>query len=178
MVLRLNLRECGGIIRQWWEVLSAVKVRVEGNREIGSWRSSLLQDVKAAGTYWSVSVKGRTWPHLHTGRQPQWWGKWTEREWNSSRVDLQRYNCSETHWDHRNASVMWWKVAGTHDVEDEANRIWWWVVIWPPHAKSWLTGKDSDAGRDRGQEEKGTTEDEMAGCRFTVLSLFSKTYSL
>ena len=32
-------------------------------------------------------------------------------------------------------------------------------VLWPPHAKSWLTGKDSDAGRDWGQEEKGTTED-------------------
>ena len=32
-----------------------------------------------------------------------------------------------------------------------------------PHAKSWLTGKDSDAGRDWGQEEKGMTEDEMAG---------------
>ena len=36
-------------------------------------------------------------------------------------------------------------------------------VLWPPHAKSWLTGKDCDAGRDKGQEEKGTTEDEMAG---------------
>ena len=36
-------------------------------------------------------------------------------------------------------------------------------VLWPTHAKSWLTGKDSDAGRDWGQEEKGTTEDEMAG---------------
>ena len=36
-------------------------------------------------------------------------------------------------------------------------------VLWPPHATSWLTGKDSDAGRDWGQEEKGTTEDEMAG---------------
>jgi len=36
-------------------------------------------------------------------------------------------------------------------------------VLWPPHAKSWLNGKDSDAGRDWGQEEKGTTEDEMAG---------------
>jgi len=33
----------------------------------------------------------------------------------------------------------------------------------PPHAKNWLIGKDSDAGRDWGQEEKGTTEDEMAG---------------
>ena len=36
-------------------------------------------------------------------------------------------------------------------------------ILWPPHVKSWLTGKDSDAGRDWGQEEKGTTEDEMAG---------------
>ena len=36
-------------------------------------------------------------------------------------------------------------------------------VFWPPHAKSWLIGKDSDAGRDWGQEEKGTMEDEMAG---------------
>ena len=36
-------------------------------------------------------------------------------------------------------------------------------VLWPPHAKSWLIGKDSDAGRDWGQEEKMTTEEEMAG---------------
>ena len=36
-------------------------------------------------------------------------------------------------------------------------------VLWPPHAKSWLIGKEPVAGRDWGQEEKGTTEDEMAG---------------
>jgi len=36
-------------------------------------------------------------------------------------------------------------------------------VLRPPHAKSWLIGKDTDAGRDWGQEEKGMTEDEMAG---------------
>ena len=36
-------------------------------------------------------------------------------------------------------------------------------VLWPLHANSWLTGKDPDAGRDWGQEEKGVTEDEMAG---------------
>ena len=46
---------------------------------------------------------------------------------------------------------------GRNDAKAEA------PVLWPPHAKSWLTGKDSDAGRDWGQEEKGTTEDEMAG---------------
>ena len=36
-------------------------------------------------------------------------------------------------------------------------------VLWPPHVKSWLIGKDPDAGRVWGQEEKGTTEDEMSG---------------
>ena len=34
-------------------------------------------------------------------------------------------------------------------------------ILWPPHAKSRLTGKDADAGRDWGQEEKGMTENEM-----------------
>ena len=36
-------------------------------------------------------------------------------------------------------------------------------ILWPPHVKSWLIGKDSDAGKDWRQEEKGTTEDEMVG---------------
>ena len=36
-------------------------------------------------------------------------------------------------------------------------------ILWPPHVKSWLIGKDPNAGKDWGQEEKGTTEDEMAG---------------
>ena len=36
-------------------------------------------------------------------------------------------------------------------------------ILWPPHAKSCLIAKDSEPGRDWGQEEKGMTEDEMAG---------------
>ena len=50
-----------------------------------------------------------------------------------------------------------WVFFGRNDAEAET------PILWPPHAKSWLTGKDSDAGRDWGQEEKGMTEDEMAG---------------
>ena len=50
-----------------------------------------------------------------------------------------------------------WDFFGRNDAEAET------PVLWPPHAKSWLIGKDSDAGRDWGQEEKGRTEDEMAG---------------
>ena len=49
-----------------------------------------------------------------------------------------------------------WGFFGGNDAEAET------PVLWPPHAKSLLIGKDSDAGRDWGQEEKGTTEDEMA----------------
>ena len=49
-----------------------------------------------------------------------------------------------------------WMFFGRNDAKAEA------PVLWPPHVKSWLTGKDSEAGRDLGQEEKGTTEDEMA----------------
>ena len=50
-----------------------------------------------------------------------------------------------------------WVFFGRNDGEAET------PVLWPPHAKSWLIGKDSDDGRDCGQEEKGMTEDEMAG---------------
>ena len=50
-----------------------------------------------------------------------------------------------------------WDYLGRNDAKAET------PILWPPHAKSWLIGKDSDAGRDWGQEEKGTTEDEMAG---------------
>ena len=50
-----------------------------------------------------------------------------------------------------------WEFFGRTDAKAET------PVLWLPHAKSWLTGKDPDAGRDWGQEEKGTTEDEMAG---------------
>ena len=50
-----------------------------------------------------------------------------------------------------------WDFFGRNDAKAET------LVLWPPHATSWLIGKDSDAGRDWGQEEKGMTEDEMAG---------------
>ena len=49
-----------------------------------------------------------------------------------------------------------WDFFGRKDAKAET------PVLWPPHVKSCLIGKDSDAGRDWGQE-KGTTEDEMAG---------------
>ena len=53
--------------------------------------------------------------------------------------------------------IDFWVFFGRNDAKAET------PVLWSPHAKSWLIGKDSDAGRDWGQEKKGTTEVEMAG---------------
>ena len=50
-----------------------------------------------------------------------------------------------------------WVFTGRTDAEAET------PTLWPPHAKNWLLGEDPDAGRDWWPEEKGTTEDEMAG---------------
>ena len=63
---------------------------------------------------------------------------------------------------------------GIQPVHPKGNQSWsvhwkdwcwrWNSNIWPPDVKSWLIWKDPDAGKDRGQEEKGTTENEMVGC--------------
>ena len=50
-----------------------------------------------------------------------------------------------------------WVFIGRNDTEAET------PILWPPHVKRLLIGKDPNAGRDWRQEEKGTTEDEMAG---------------
>ena len=50
-----------------------------------------------------------------------------------------------------------WVFIGGTDVEAET------PILWPPDAESWVIWKDPDAGEDWGQEEKGTTEDEMVG---------------
>ena len=50
-----------------------------------------------------------------------------------------------------------WVFIGRNDAKAET------PILWLSHGKSWLIGKDSDAGRDWEQEDKGTTEDEMAG---------------
>ena len=50
-----------------------------------------------------------------------------------------------------------WVFIGRTDAEAETS------ILWPPHEKSWLIGKDPDAGEDRRWEKKGTVEDEMVG---------------
>ena len=65
-------------------------------------------------------------------------------------------DCKEIQPVHPKGDQSWVFIVRT-DAEAET------PILWPPHAKSWLIGKDPDAGRGWGQEEKGMTEDEMAG---------------
>ena len=65
-------------------------------------------------------------------------------------------NCKEIQPVHPKGDQSWVFIGRT-DAKAET------LILWPPDAKSWLIGKDPDAEKDWGQEEKGTTEDEMAG---------------
>ena len=66
------------------------------------------------------------------------------------------WDCKEIQPVHPNGDQSW-VLIGRTDVEAET------PIFWPPDAKSWLIWEDPDAGKDWGQEEKGTTEDEMVG---------------
>ena len=65
--------------------------------------------------------------------------------------------CEEIQPVHSKGDQSWVFFGRTSDAKAET------PILWPSHVKSWLIGKDPDAGRDWGQEEKGMTEDEMAG---------------
>ena len=86
---------------------------------------------------------------------------WTPKNWCFWTVVLGKtlessLDCKEIKPVHPKGTQSW-ILIGSSDAEAET------PILWPPHEKSWLIGKDSDAGRDWGQEEKGMTEDEMAG---------------
>ena len=86
---------------------------------------------------------------------------WAEKNWCFWTVVLEKtldspLGCKEIQPVH-SVRDQPWDFFGRTDAKAEA------PVLWPPHAKSWLIGKDFDAGRDWGQEKKGTTKDEMAG---------------
>ena len=91
--------------------------------------------------------------------------RWAPKNWCFWTVVLEKtlespLDCKEIQSVHSKGDQSW-VFFGRNDAKAET------PVLWPPHAKSWLIGKDPDAGRDWGQEEKGTTEDEMAGVSLT-----------
>ena len=86
---------------------------------------------------------------------------WALENWCFSTVVLEKtlespLDCKEIQPVHCEGDQSW-DFFGRNDAKAEA------PVLWPPHVKCWLIGKDSDARRDWRQEEKGTTEDEIAG---------------
>ena len=86
---------------------------------------------------------------------------WAPKNWCFWTVVLEKtlespLDCKEIQPVHSKGDQSWVFIGRT-DAKAET------LVLWPPHAKSWLIGKYSDSGRDWGQEEKGMTEDEMAG---------------
>ena len=88
---------------------------------------------------------------------------WAPKNWCFRTVVLEKtlespLDCKEIQPVHPKGDQSW-VFFGITDTEAET------PIRWPPDAKSWLIGKDPNAGRDWGQKEKGRTEDEMAGWR-------------
>ena len=86
---------------------------------------------------------------------------WALKNWCFWTVVLEKtlespLDCKEIQPFHPKGDQSWVSIGRT-DFEAEI------PILWPPDAKSWLLWKDPDAGKDWGQEEKGTTEDEMVG---------------
>ena len=132
----------------------------------------------------AYSLEGKLWPRIkkqrhrfvHKGLSSQGYGfssshvwmwqldceeSWAPKNWCFLTVVLEKtlespLDCKEIQPVHPKGDQCW-VFTGRPDAEAET------AILWPPHAKSWLIGKDSDAGRDWEQEEKRTTEDEMAG---------------
>ena len=105
-------------------------------------------------------VKAMVFPVVMYGCELDCEESWAPKNWCFWTVVLEKtlenpLNCKEIQPVHSEGDQSW-DFFGRDYARAEI------PVLWPPYAKSWLIGKDSDAGRDWGQEEKGTTEDEMA----------------
>ena len=95
-----------------------------------------------------------------------WMWEWTIKKAECQRIDafelwfwrilLSPLDCKEIQPVHPKGNQSWIFIGKT-EVEAET-----WI-LWPPDVKNWLIWKDPDVGKDWGQEEKGTTEDEMIG---------------
>ena len=110
---------------------------------------------------WNIKVKGPSSKGYGFSSGHVWMLELDWKNWCFWTVALEKtlvssLDCKEIQPVHSKGNQPW-VFFGRNDAKAET------PVLWQPHAKSWLIGKDSDAGRDWGQEEKVTTEDEIAG---------------
>ena len=106
-------------------------------------------------------AKAKVFPTVMYGYELDHKESWELKNWCFWTVVLEKtlespLDCKEIQPVHPKGDQSWVFIGRT-DVEAET------PILWPPDAKKWLIWKDSDAGKDWGQEEKGTTEDEMVG---------------
>ena len=106
-------------------------------------------------------VKAMVFPVVMYGCESWTIKSWVQKNWCFWTVVLEKtlenpLDCKEIQPDHPKGDQSWVFIGRT-DIEAET------PILWPPHAKSWLIGKDPDSGKDWRQEEKETTEDEMVG---------------
>ena len=108
-------------------------------------------------------VKAMVFPVVMYGCE-SWTAKkhWVLKNWCLWTVVLEKtlespLDCKEIKLANHKGDQSWIFIFESTEAEAEA------PILWPPHAKSRLIGNDPDAGKDWGQEEKGTTEDEIVG---------------
>ena len=106
-------------------------------------------------------IKAMVFPVVMYGCELDYKEGWAPKNWCFWTVVLEKtldspLDCKEIQPVHPEGDQSWVFIGRT-DVEAET------PILWPPDVKSWLIWKDPEAGKDWGQEEKGATEDEMAG---------------
>ena len=112
--------------------------------------------------HWSTNVhpvKAMVFPVVTYGCK-----NWTIKKAECRRIDAfelwcwrkleSPLDCKEIQPVHPKGNQSWIFIGRTDSTAESP-------ILWPPDMKNWLTGKDTDAGKDWRQEEKGTTEDEM-----------------
>ena len=145
---------------QWKKEMSSYNLRTQKRLHWKSWLlcwTCIYNPVNSTKVH---LVKAMIFPVVTYGCE-SWTVKkvWAPKNWCFWTVVLEKtlespLDCKEIQPVHSKGDQSW-VFFGRNDAEAET------PVLWPPHSKSWLIGKD--AGRDWGHEEKGTIEDEMAG---------------
>ena len=148
-------------------VIAAMKLKdvysLEGKLWPTCWKTKRHYFVKRGLSSQSYGISsGHVWMWELDGEE-----SWAPKNWWFWTVVLEKtlespLNCKEIQPVHSKGDQSWVFIGRT-DAEAET------PILWPPHAKGWLTGKDPDAGRDWGREEKGMIEDEMAGWHHSLV---------